>query len=97
MPQNLIIVNYSVGHTGSIHDSWAFQSIHTYKEHNSIFDPKKWMWADSTYLSESWSVLPFKKPAWHELSPDQKTLTIIFWKYVYLLLSNIIPIDTYIY
>jgi len=55
-----MIVNYSVGHTGSIHDSWAFQSTQTFKEDECIFAPGKWMWADSAYPSETWSVSPFK-------------------------------------
>jgi DDE superfamily endonuclease len=68
-----MIVDYSVGHTGSVHDSWAFRSTRTYKEHNRIFGPSEWMWADSAYPSETWSVSPFKKPNGRELSQDQKT------------------------
>jgi hypothetical protein len=68
-----MIVDYSVGHTGSVHDSWAFRSTRTCKEHECIFGLDEWMWADSAYPSETWSVSPFKKPAKHELSPDQKT------------------------
>ena len=73
MPHDLMIVDYSVGHTGSVHDSWAFRSTRTSKEHERIFGPDEWMWADSAYPSETWSVSPFKKPAKRELSPDQKT------------------------
>ena len=72
MPHNLMIVDYSVGHMGSVHDSWAFWSTHTYKEHDSIFGPSEWMWANSAYPSEAWSVSPFKKLTGRELSPDQK-------------------------
>jgi hypothetical protein len=68
-----MIVNYSVGHTGSVHDSWAFRSTRTFKEHERIFREDEWMWADSAYPSEIWSVSPFKKPARGELDPDQKT------------------------
>jgi hypothetical protein len=68
-----MIVDYSVGHTGSVHDSWAFRSTRTCKEHERIFGLGEWMWADSAYPSETWSVSPFKKPARRELSPDQKT------------------------
>jgi hypothetical protein len=32
-----MIIDYSVGHTGSVHDSWAFQSTRTFKEHERIF------------------------------------------------------------
>ena len=70
MPHDLMIVDYSVGHTGSVHDLWASR---TCKEHDCIFRPDEWMWADSAYPSETWSVSPFKKPAKQELSPDQKT------------------------
>ena len=68
-----MIVDYSIGHTSSIHNSWAFWSTCTCKEHECIFGPDEWMWADPAYPSETWSVLPFKKPAKCELSPDQKT------------------------
>ena len=57
---NLMIVDYSVGHMGSVHDSWAFWSTCTYKEQDRIFGPSEWMWADSAYPSETWSVSPFK-------------------------------------
>ena len=73
MPHNLMIVDYSVGHTGSVHDSWAFRSTRTFKEHERIFAAGEWMWADSAYPSETWSVSPFKKPARGELDRDQKT------------------------
>ena len=66
-----MIVDYSVSHTGSVHDLWAFQSTHTFKECDQIFAPSEWMWADSVYPSELWSVSPFKKPAHGELDPDQ--------------------------
>ena len=72
-PHDLMIVDYSVGHTGSVHDSWAFWSTRTHSEHNRIFEPNEWMWADSAYPSKTWSVSPFKKPAKRELSPNQKT------------------------
>jgi hypothetical protein len=68
-----MIVDYSVGHTGRVQDSWAFQSTCTCKGHECIFGPDECMWADSAYPSETWSVSPFKKLAKHELSPDQKT------------------------
>ena len=48
----------------------------TCREHQHIFGPDEWMWADSAYPSETWSVSPFKKPAKRELSPDQKTLSM---------------------
>ena len=44
-----MIADYSVGHTGSVHASWAFQSTRTFKEHARIFGTDEWMWADSAY------------------------------------------------
>ena len=41
MPHDLTIVDYSVGHTDSVHDSWAFWSTRTYKEHDRIFGPNE--------------------------------------------------------
>jgi hypothetical protein len=34
VPHNLTIADYSVGHTGSIHNSWAFHSTRTSREYN---------------------------------------------------------------
>jgi hypothetical protein len=62
-----------VGHTGSVHDSWAFRSTRIFKEHERILAPGEWIWADSAYPSEAWCVSPFKKPIGGELTPDQRT------------------------
>jgi hypothetical protein len=72
-PQNLLIVDYSLGHTGSVHDAWAFRSTRTFKNHDRIFGPGEWMWADSAYPPETWSVAPFKKPINGQLTADQRT------------------------
>ena len=71
-PHNLLIVDYSLGHTGSVHDAWAFRSTRTYKNHETIFAPGEWMWADSAYPPETWSVAPFKKPVNGQLTADQR-------------------------
>jgi hypothetical protein len=73
LPQSLLIVDYSLGHTSSVHDAWAFRSTHTFKNHDRIFGPGEWMWADSAYPPETWSVAPFKKPINGQLTPDQRT------------------------
>jgi hypothetical protein len=73
LPHNLMIVDYSIGHTGSVHDSWAFCSTCTFKEHNQVLGPGEWLWADSAYPCELWSVSPFKKPACGKLSHDERT------------------------
>ena len=73
LPQSLLIIDYSLGHTGSMHDAWAFRSIRTFKNHDKIFGPREWMWADSTYPPETWSIAPFKKPINGQLTTDQRT------------------------
>jgi hypothetical protein len=73
LPDSLIIVDYTIGHTGSIHDSLAFQGTCIFKEHERILAPSEWIWADSAYPAETWCVAPFRKPVGGELSPDQRT------------------------
>jgi hypothetical protein len=68
-----MIVDYGLGHTGSVHDSLAFQSTRTFKEHETVFAPGEWLWADSAYAVDSWCIAPFKRPARGELTPDQRT------------------------
>ena len=76
-PHNLLITDYSLGHTGSVHDTWAFESTRTFKNHEKIFGPGEWMWADSTYPPETWSISPFKKPVNGQLTADHKTFN--YW------------------
>ena len=73
LPDSLRIVDYSIGHTGSIHDSWAFCNTLIYWKHEDIFAPGEWVWADAAYPADTWCIIPFKKPAGGELSLDQKT------------------------
>ena len=73
MPNNLLITDYCTGHMGSVRDSSAFHKIFTFKEHEKVFGPDKWMWADSAYPSELWCVVPFKHPIKQGLDPDQRT------------------------
>jgi len=73
LPQSLLIVDYSLGHTGSVHDAFAFRSTRTSKNHDRIFGPGEWMWVDTAYPPETWSVAPFKKPANEQLTANQKT------------------------
>ncbi|KAI3998489.1 hypothetical protein K525DRAFT_176421, partial [Schizophyllum commune Loenen D] len=74
---NLLIVDYTLGHTGSVHDSWAFQSTRTYKNHEKIFAPGEWLWADSAYPPTTFTVAPYKKPVNGDLTPDQRTFN--YW------------------
>jgi len=89
LPQNLLIVDYSLGHTGSVHDAWAFRSTRTFKNHDSIFGPGEWMWADSAYAPEVWSVAPFKKPVNGQLTADQRTYNYWVSKVSYTLHSTL--------
>lgn len=73
MPHNLMIADYAIGHTGSVHDSWAFRSTRVFKEHEKVFSPGEWMWVDNAYPAETWCIAPFKKPVHGELDPDQQT------------------------
>jgi hypothetical protein len=44
-----------------------------FKNHDKIFRPSEWMWADSAYMPETWSVALFKKPVNRQLTADQRT------------------------
>jgi DDE superfamily endonuclease len=89
LPQNLIIADYSLGHTGSVHDAMAFRSTRTFMDHDKIFGPSEWMWADSAYTPETWSVAPFKKPVNGQLTADQRTYNYWVSKVSYLLPSEL--------
>ncbi|KAG2059183.1 hypothetical protein BDR06DRAFT_1072085 [Suillus hirtellus] len=56
MPHNLLIVDYSLGHPGSIHDAYAFRSTRIYQEHDTLLPAGHWVWADSAYPLDTWSV-----------------------------------------
>jgi hypothetical protein len=73
LPNSLLIVDYGLGHTGSVHDSMAFRNTLVYEEHERILAPGEWIWADSAYPAETWCVSPFRMPAGGELSRDQRT------------------------
>ncbi|KAG2053459.1 hypothetical protein BDR06DRAFT_885881 [Suillus hirtellus] len=70
---NLLIVDYSLGHPGSIHDAFAFQSTHLYEEHADLLPDGHWVWVDSAYPLEPWCIAPFKKPHNRQLTKNQKT------------------------
>ncbi|KAG2745641.1 hypothetical protein P692DRAFT_20741219 [Suillus brevipes Sb2] len=62
MPHNLLIVDYALGHPGSVHDAYAFRSTRIYQEHDTLLPPDHWVWADSAYPLSTCCVTPFKKP-----------------------------------
>lgn len=68
-----MIVDYGLGHTGSVHDSYAFTNTRTWKEDGkNLFRPGEWMWADSAYPCTPWCVPPYKKPPNSTLSRRQR-------------------------
>ena len=71
MPHNLLIVDYRLGHPGSVHDAWAFRGTRIASRPAQLIPDSHWMWADSAYPSETWCVVPFKKPKGRRLSQDQ--------------------------
>jgi len=86
MPHNLLIVDYSLGHPGSVHDASAFQSTHLYEEHADLLPDGHWIWADSAYPLEQWCIPPFKKPRNGQLTKNQKTFNYHLSKVFYLFL-----------
>lgn len=84
---NLMIVDYAVGHTGSAHDSYAFQSTQISQDPSKFLGPNDWIWADSAYPSEAWSVSPFKKPVGGTLTSDQRTFNYYVSKVRFLFYS----------
>ncbi|KAG2063257.1 hypothetical protein BDR04DRAFT_1131128 [Suillus decipiens] len=46
LPHNLLIVDYFLGHPGSVHDAFAFRSTHLYEEHADLLPDGHWIWAD---------------------------------------------------
>ncbi|KAG2056058.1 hypothetical protein BDR06DRAFT_881109, partial [Suillus hirtellus] len=73
MPHNLLIVDYSLGHPGSVHDAYALRSTHLYHEHDTLLPAGHWIWADSAYPLNTWCIPPFKKPCNGRLTANQRT------------------------
>ena len=73
MPHNLLIVDYSLGHPGSVHDAYAFRSTRIYQEHGTLLPAGHWIWADSAYSLTPWCIPPFKKPHNGRLTANQRT------------------------
>ncbi|QRV99253.1 DDE superfamily endonuclease [Ceratobasidium sp. AG-Ba] len=57
---NLRIIDYSVGHTGSAHDSLAFKSTGAYMHPELLFKDNEFAWADSAYTASS-RIIPIHK------------------------------------
>ncbi|KIM58477.1 hypothetical protein SCLCIDRAFT_1190973, partial [Scleroderma citrinum Foug A] len=68
MPHNLRIVDYVIGVPGSLHDSTSFSHARIYHHPQAFLGTNEWIWADTTYPSLTWCVVPFKKPSGRELA-----------------------------
>ena len=60
MLHNLFIVDYGLGHPGSVHDTYAFQGTQIAQEAKALIPENHWVWADSAYPTQTWCVVPFK-------------------------------------
>lgn len=60
MLHNLRIINYGLGHSGSVHDAHAFLGTRVAQDPAGMIPPDHWIWADSTYPLQTWCVVPFK-------------------------------------
>ncbi|KIK17514.1 hypothetical protein PISMIDRAFT_111276 [Pisolithus microcarpus 441] len=71
MTHNLQIVDYGLGHPGSVHNAYAFQATQLAREHELVLPAEHWVWADSAYPLELWCLSPFKRPRGGSLSRQQ--------------------------
>jgi len=53
---NLRIVDFSYGHTGSTHDSTAWEDTRFVQERQDIIKDGEWIWADSAYPVRTLSI-----------------------------------------
>src|SRR6266568_8716290 len=60
MPHNLLIVDYGLGHPGSVHDAHAFLGTCIVQNPEEIIPADHWIWADSAYTTHTWCAVPFK-------------------------------------
>ena len=60
MLHNLRIIDYGLGHPGSVHDAHAFLGTWVVQDPAGMIPPDHWIWADSTYPLQTWCVVPFK-------------------------------------
>ena len=60
MVHNLMIIDYGLDHLGSIHNVYAFQGMWIIQEADNLIPDSHWIWADSTYPTKTWCMVPFK-------------------------------------
>ncbi|KAF8577493.1 hypothetical protein K439DRAFT_1282785, partial [Ramaria rubella] len=73
--ENLRIIDYVLGHCGSVHDSTAFQDSCVYHKHCHFFRNGEWIWADSAYPVQPLCVSPYKRLA----ADCRENKTFNFW------------------
>jgi len=73
MPHNLLVVDYGLGHPGSVHDAYAFQGTQLAQRPVQLIPKDHWIWADSAYPTQTWCVVLFKATRTLPLSREQKT------------------------
>jgi hypothetical protein len=64
-------VDYSLGHTGSAHDSAAFEGTAAFKHPDWLFEGEEFAWGDSAYTLSSRIIPVHKRPA--SLVPENAT------------------------
>ena len=79
MLHNLFIVDYGLGHPGSVHDTYAFQGTRIAQEAEALILENHWVWTDSTYPMQTWCVVPFKATRNTPLSRPQKVYCYVFF------------------
>ena len=72
MLHNLLVVDYGLGHPGSVHDAYAFQGMDIVKDPEGMIPEGHWMWADSAYPTQPWCVVLFKATQTEPLLWPQK-------------------------
>lgn len=69
---SLEIVDYAVGHVGSVHDALAFKDTRIYNEHQTLLPRGDYLLADPAYAVTGWCIAPFKRPAGGTLTREQR-------------------------
>lgn len=63
VPSTLRVVDYSHGHTGSAHNSVAFEHTAAFKHPEWLFDGQEFAWGDSAYPLSPHVIPVYKRPA----------------------------------
>lgn len=94
MPHNLLIVDYGLGHPGSVHDAYAFQGTEMARNPEALIPEGHWIWADSAYPTRPWCVVPFKTTRTSALSRQQKVYNRYLSKVRFGLLVKVSDVKT---